>query len=126
MGNMTNLYAQVGKRIERLREEKGLTQTDLAKKAHLSQGAISKIECGNRSRLALEQVERIATALGVGMGDIYTGFHESKVRGRAALASLGLAPEAQDAIIELSLRPDIEQRELGRILKHILNVSKPT
>lgn len=48
----------VGRRIKQLREQQGWTQSELAKKAVLSQAAISQFEEGNRlpSMQALEKV----------------------------------------------------------------------
>jgi len=47
------------------REEKGLTQTDLAKRARLSQAYVASIEVGTRKNPSLAILKRLAKALGV-------------------------------------------------------------
>ena len=55
----------VGQRIKLKREEKGLSQLDLAKKVgYETKGSISMIEAGKRD-ISLDKVREIAKALGV-------------------------------------------------------------
>lgn len=53
-----------GKRLERLREDAGLSQTALAKRVGVSQSSISQMEAGERSPSYAMLVE-LAEALGV-------------------------------------------------------------
>jgi transcriptional regulator with XRE-family HTH domain len=53
----------VGDLIRKLREQRGLGVVDLAKKAGLDKGTISKVE--NGKPVSAETLERIATALGL-------------------------------------------------------------
>lgn len=54
----------IGKRIELVREEKGLTQSALAREMGVSQSALSQIEAGDRNP-SYEMLRQIATALKV-------------------------------------------------------------
>lgn len=59
----------LGRRIERAREEAGLSQTELAQVVDLSQSAVSRIESGSRGVDSLE-LAGIARALGVAVLDL--------------------------------------------------------
>jgi transcriptional regulator with XRE-family HTH domain len=55
--------AQVGRLVERLRREAGLTQSGLAARIGTTQAALSKIETG-RTLPGLELLDRVARAVG--------------------------------------------------------------
>lgn len=61
----------MGKRVRDLREEQGLTITDLANRAGLTRNAVSRIELGRRTP-GSTTVEKLARGLGVEPGDLYT------------------------------------------------------
>jgi transcriptional regulator with XRE-family HTH domain len=54
----------IGKRIRKLREAKGLTQTEVAKRTGLLPSYVSRIE-GNRTNPEIPMLERIGAALGL-------------------------------------------------------------
>jgi transcriptional regulator with XRE-family HTH domain len=54
----------VGKRLKKLREDKGMSQAALAEKADLSRGYLLRLEAG-RQDPTLGTLERLAKALGV-------------------------------------------------------------
>lgn len=58
-----------GNKIKLLREQRGLTQYDLAAKIGVSQARISHYETGRRG-LSIELAASIAAALGVGVDDL--------------------------------------------------------
>lgn len=60
----------IGARVKRIREVHGLTQAELAKKAHVTQGFISQLESGVRKNPGVLHVQRLATALGVSVGEL--------------------------------------------------------
>ena len=62
----------IGKRVRKLREEKGLTQTEVAKRTGLLPSYVSRIE-GNRTNPEIPMLERIAAALGL---QVYQFFFE--------------------------------------------------
>jgi len=51
--------------IRQLREQRGLTQVELAKKAKLTQGYVTMIESGARKSPSLPVLKRLAKSLGV-------------------------------------------------------------
>lgn len=62
----------IGSRLRRLRQEKSITQAQLAKLIGVRQSHISKIE-NNRSSVSIETLEKIANALGVSPGRLIDG-----------------------------------------------------
>lgn len=54
-----------GTRVKVLREQKKLSQAELAKKARISVDSLSRIECGRQSGKAGKTVENLSRALGV-------------------------------------------------------------
>jgi XRE family transcriptional regulator, master regulator for biofilm formation len=48
-----------------MREERGLTQRDLARKARITQGYVAQLEMGIRTNPSIEIVKRLAKAIGV-------------------------------------------------------------
>jgi len=55
---------QLGMRLKRLREEKGVSQADLAKKAKLTREHVNRLEAG-RHGPTMVVLQRLAKALGV-------------------------------------------------------------
>ncbi len=56
-------FKEIGKKIQSAREEKGMTQADLAEGLGISQAALSNYELGKR-RLYLGQIQEVARLLG--------------------------------------------------------------
>ncbi len=56
---------RIGKRLKALREQKGLTQIELARKAKIDQSYLARLESGDRSNPSLEKIQRLARALKV-------------------------------------------------------------
>jgi transcriptional regulator with XRE-family HTH domain/Zn-dependent peptidase ImmA (M78 family) len=57
----------LGRRVATLREAAGLTQAELARRLHVTQSAVSRIESGSR-RLSAAQLVRLAEILGIEPG----------------------------------------------------------
>ncbi len=53
------------------REEKGLTQVELARRADVRQATISDIETGKSTRIDLPVLERLCKVLGVEPGELF-------------------------------------------------------
>ena len=51
--------------IRRAREQKGLSQAALAKRAKVAQGYISDLEAGGKKNPGIDVLQRLAKALGV-------------------------------------------------------------
>ena len=56
-------FKEIGRKIQAAREERGMTQVDLAQVLGITQAALSNYELGKR-RLYLHQIEQIAGILG--------------------------------------------------------------
>ncbi|MDN3265730.1 XRE family transcriptional regulator [Streptomyces sp. CSDS2] len=97
----------VGERIRRERERAGLSQRDLAARAHLSQPTLTRIETGVRARVTLAELDRIAVALDIPVRVLTSG---NPVRARVRLAARNNETVAEDR--EEALRRTLEVLEL--------------
>jgi transcriptional regulator with XRE-family HTH domain len=66
---MVNINRRLGRRLQEVRIERGLTQEELAHRAELDYSYLNQIENGKRNP-SLEAVSRIAKALGVTVKDL--------------------------------------------------------
>ena len=57
--------ADIGERIAELREERALTQVELAERARISPSTLSLIESGKVARPHVSTIRKLAKALGV-------------------------------------------------------------
>jgi transcriptional regulator with XRE-family HTH domain len=62
-----------GAMLKRLREERGLTQEALAKKARVHRVYVAQLETGAKDNPSLAVAQRIARALGVAVTDLLKG-----------------------------------------------------
>jgi transcriptional regulator with XRE-family HTH domain len=53
-----------------MREARGMNQAELAKRARLSQGYVSKLEAGAQRNPSIAVLKRLAKALGVPVGKL--------------------------------------------------------
>src|SRR5688500_20254785 len=67
-----SLAASVGAAIRRLRSAQGLTLADVADRAHISQGMLSRLETGAVSP-SLETVAAVAAVLGADLPTLFRG-----------------------------------------------------
>ena len=72
-GAPRDLDAFLGREIRALRRRHGLTIADVAARAHISSGMLSKIENG-QSSTSLGSLQSIAEALGVTLSSLFRGF----------------------------------------------------
>jgi transcriptional regulator with XRE-family HTH domain len=56
---------QVGRRVRALRQRKGLSQLELARRAKITQPYLAQIEARVRKNPSLKTLQRLAKALGV-------------------------------------------------------------
>ena len=71
---------RIGRALKRLREETGLSQLALAKRAKVSQAYISEIEAGQRRNPGIETLTKIAKG-SRRAGDGVVGMNEPRPRG---------------------------------------------
>ena len=67
---MTNLKTEFGKKIKRIRKEKGITQEELAFRAGISVDFLSLIERGKNAP-SFENLEKLADAFGAPVRDLF-------------------------------------------------------
>ena len=67
----------IGARVRRERQKRGWTVRELARRAAVSPGAVSKLEGGTRLSPSLELGKRLAKALGVTL-DYLAGMYEEE------------------------------------------------
>ncbi len=77
-----------GQRVTRIREQRGLTQQQLAVKAKTSYQTIWRIENGKHAEPGIYIAARIARALGVSL-DYLSGMYDDPEHEAAALAMVG-------------------------------------
>ncbi len=61
---------RIGKMLKALREKRGLTQIELARKAKIDQSYLARRERGDRSNPSLEKIQRLAKALKVTVAEL--------------------------------------------------------
>lgn len=67
---MKRLQGEVGRRVAELREERNLTQEDLAEQLGLYRSQIQEIEQG-RSNLTLRSLAKLADHFGIPVADLF-------------------------------------------------------
>jgi len=65
-----HIKENIGDKIKRIRNKKGLTQDALAKKAELPYTTLTKIESGVITKPTIQTVAKIAKGLGVSIDDL--------------------------------------------------------
>lgn len=68
----SDFYVRFGQRVRQFREQKGLTQEDLARKVPMDRGYLSDVETGKR-RVSLSLAYQIAQSLGQSLDDLLEG-----------------------------------------------------
>ena len=66
----------LGERLSAVRERRGLTQGEVARRAHLPQQAISRLERGERHHVRSDVLARLAIALDVS-ADVLLGLRDN-------------------------------------------------
>lgn len=70
MKSQNNNQENIGDKIKKIRNRKGLTQDELARKAELPYTTLTKIESSVITRPTIQTVVKIAKGLGVGIDDL--------------------------------------------------------
>lgn len=65
----SELYIAIGKKIKSIREEKGLTQQNLADLCDFEKSNLSRIEAG-KTNITIKNLFKISKALGVDISDL--------------------------------------------------------
>jgi XRE family transcriptional regulator, master regulator for biofilm formation len=78
---------RLGQRIQRLREQRGLSVQELADRAGTTYQSIWRIERGDQKDPSVALMKGIARALGVGVDHLISMFGEDKTSERMATAN---------------------------------------
>ena len=85
-----NLERHIGQIVRKLRRQQNLTIAEIARKAQISSGMLSKIE-NSQTSASLDTLASLADALGTTLASLFTGF--SSEEGGAQHVKSGHAPE---------------------------------
>jgi quercetin dioxygenase-like cupin family protein/DNA-binding XRE family transcriptional regulator len=85
-----DLQRHIGQTVRKLRLQQNLTIVEIARKAHISSGMLSKIE-NSQTSASLDSLASLADALGTTLASLFTGF--SSEEGGAQHVKSGHAPE---------------------------------
>jgi transcriptional regulator with XRE-family HTH domain len=97
-----SLLVSVGKRIQSLREKRGLTQEQLEEKTGINTKYISAIECGQKN-VTIKTLEKIAKSLDIEIFELFL-FSEGLESERAAKKAIeSLIKEADPKTLNLCL-----------------------
>ena len=109
-GDIEPVYAEIGERVARLRDERGLTQEQLAERVGLSANHIAKVERAFK-RSTIATLAKIAENLGVTL---------------AALVSEDTTPGKTVPGLAATLErlPADDQRAILRLAEHLANVRR--
>lgn len=110
-----NLEKRIALNIQKILNEKGLSQAELSRRTDLDTASISKLFSGNR-RLNINDLSQISTALDMSVIDIIT-FPDKYVR-----AGTG-EPEPLEAILQIRLKKDKKDQVMKLIFgEHCLEI----
>ena len=111
---------QLGQTIQRLLRERGMKPIELAHRAHINRGQLSRILQG-RASLSIESLERIAAVLGVAPGTLLEGEpHEV----RDLTAQLQREPTLAVALRSLRKLPESDRVQVISIIERFAASAK--
>ena len=113
---------EIGKRIKTLREQKGISQTELAEKSKSSKQTIYKYENGIITNIPSDKIELIAKVLDV-TPSYLMGWEEEKKQ--IIYNSLENLPKDEKEVLSLYRELDIEDKaEIRGTMKGMLRAEK--
>jgi transcriptional regulator with XRE-family HTH domain len=102
---------QVGERIRKLRQERGVSQEQLALKAGITPSYLGQVERGQKSP-TIDSIDKVARALQVSLEELFTFEYAELVH---------VDPQIIDKVaFQLNGRTKIEQQMVHQIIKQIL------
>ena len=96
----------LGRKIKRLRHERGITQADLAEKADVSLKHLGEIERG-RGNPTLKSLDNLSKSLGVALSDLFDfeGEKSEDVLRKEVAARLNSADQSVLRLLHRALKP---------------------
>lgn len=92
------VYLTVGRRIRRLRERRGTTQTELASRANLTRTSLSNIEAG-RQRISVRALLEMAAALNVSPAELLPDLRQTRSTNIQVLVDRGANRDEAEALL---------------------------
>lgn len=111
----------MGRRIRHLREASGKSLTQFADQCSISKGYLSSIESGAKSNPTLDVVRRIASELGVTLGDIIIGTEPTNASSKPTYDELeARVRELEAHTVRLESQNEALQEELSsELMEHV-------
>lgn len=97
---MSNNNQKIGHLITKIRQERGLTQAEFARRLGTSQSAINRIEQGKQN-LSLETISRISTALGRDIVSLNPKTLSFRIRGGKELSGEVIMKSSKNATVAI-------------------------
>jgi XRE family aerobic/anaerobic benzoate catabolism transcriptional regulator len=108
-----SLLARLGDRVRALRRERGWTQSELARRAHLSPRFVAQLESG-RGNISLLRLDALAQVLGVKLGALVDGAAQK----RGIIALIGLRGAGKSSVgARLAKRLGVRFLELDKLIE---------
>lgn len=93
---------KMGQRIQSIRKERGLSQTQLGNMMDMDRAAISNYENGSKGEMGFKTVKRFADALGVSVSVLYGEEQEAQEPDSTNDILQGLNPENYDMLMKMA------------------------
>lgn len=97
-----NILISVGKRIQSVREKRGLTQSQLEERTNINTKYISAIECGQKN-VTIKTLEKIANGLNIDLYELFLFSEEFESEGAVKKAIESLIKESDIKTLNLCL-----------------------
>ncbi|MBP6880684.1 UDP-N-acetylglucosamine 1-carboxyvinyltransferase [Candidatus Saccharibacteria bacterium] len=97
---MSDIQQEIAERIKTLRQQKGLTQSNLAKLLKTSQSAVTRMEAGQQN-FSLEMLDRMSNALGNDLVTIPDGTMNFEINGGKQLSGNFKIKSSKNAAVAL-------------------------
>lgn len=113
MPRRRSVVSSFGSLLRQLRLAAGLKQAELAERADLASETNSRMETGKWPNTTIEVAERLATALGVGITDLFDGSAPPKTKLRA---------DEKRVIVLVRGLPDDDLADIRRVIEILVGV----
>lgn len=97
-----NILISIGRRIQSIREKRGLTQSQLEEKTGINTKYISAIECGQKN-VTIKTLEKIANGLNIDLYELFLFSEELESEGAVKKAIESLIKESDVKTLNLCL-----------------------
>lgn len=96
----------VGERIKSVRQDRGMTQAELAKKSHTTKQTIYKYEMGIITNIPSNRIEQVANALGCSPAVLMGWADENAVDGSCNSGVIGVVGNSNSGAVTIGDKPN--------------------